>query len=230
MEHRQITVGDASLYLIEAGDPAAPPVLFLHGWPQDASSWAPVLELAAPTHHAIAVDLPGIGRSTGATDGTKRAVAEVVRLLVEQLGLRRLTLVGHDAGGMVAYAYLRRFYDLGHAVIMDTVVPGVAPWEDVLRAAAVAAYRGPALKAGFDLYRALPRDAADNELSAADGPAPTPLLYLRGEHEPGDLDAYLKGFAAAGVTDVEAAVVPGAGRFAPTENPRAVWELISGRQ
>ena len=58
MKHRQVTVGDASLHVIEAGDPAAPPVLFLHGWPQSALSWAPVLELAAETHYALAVDLP----------------------------------------------------------------------------------------------------------------------------------------------------------------------------
>ncbi|GAA0796009.1 alpha/beta fold hydrolase [Spirilliplanes yamanashiensis] len=273
MKHRQVTVGDASLHVIEAGDPAAPPVLFLHGWPQSAQSWAPVLELAAETHHALAVDLPGIGGSTGATDGSKRAVAEVVRLLIERLGLRRPLLAGHDLGGMVVYAYLRRYHDLGRAVIMNTVLPGVAPWDEVLRnpylwhfalhavpdlpeqlvtgrerpyfdhffdvlspdpaaigeaerAAAVAAYRGPALRAGFDLYRALTWDAADNELCAQDGPAPTPVLYVRGEHEPGDPDAYVKGLADAGVTDVECAVVPGAGHFAPTENPRAVWDLV----
>src|SRR3954470_16535569 len=101
MMHHQITVRDASLHLIEAGDAAAPPVLFLHGWPQQAGSWEPVLRLAARTHHALAIALPGVGRSTGATDGSKRAVAGVVRLLAEQLGLRGLTLVGHDLGGMV---------------------------------------------------------------------------------------------------------------------------------
>jgi pimeloyl-ACP methyl ester carboxylesterase len=271
---RQIAVGDASLHVLEAGDPAAPPVLFLHGWPQSARSWEPVMREAAGSSYAIAVDLPGIGGSTGATDGSKRAVAEVVRLLVDRLRLRRLTLVGHDAGGMVAYAYLRRYHDLGRAVIMDTVVPGVPPWGEVLRnpqlwhfalhavphlpellvrdrerayfdhffdvltpdparigpderAAAAAAYRGASLTAGFDLYRALERDAADNELCAEDGPAPTPLLYLRGERSGGDLDAYVKGFDGAGVTDVRGAVVPGAGHFTLTEAPAAVWAAIS---
>jgi pimeloyl-ACP methyl ester carboxylesterase len=44
-----------------------------------------------------------------------------------------VTLVGHDIGGMVAYAHLRAYQDLARAVIMDIVVPGVAPWEEFLR-------------------------------------------------------------------------------------------------
>lgn len=49
------------------------------------------------------------------------------------MGLTGVTLVGHDVGGMVAYAYLRAHQDLARAVIMDIVVPGVAPWEEFLR-------------------------------------------------------------------------------------------------
>src|SRR6202000_3282971 len=43
-----------------------------------------------------------------------------------------LTLVGHDVGGMVAYAYLRQYADAARIVIMDTVIPGVDPWSEVL--------------------------------------------------------------------------------------------------
>ena len=44
-----------------------------------------------------------------------------------------MTLVGHDIGGMVVYAYLRAYQDLARAVIMDVPVPGVAPWEEFVR-------------------------------------------------------------------------------------------------
>ncbi|MGI9158092.1 MAG: alpha/beta fold hydrolase [Marmoricola sp.] len=75
----------------------------------------------------------GIGRSTGeATDGSTEAIAAVVHDLLGELALENVTLVGHDMGGMTAYSYLRRFEDAPRTVIMDTVVPGVAPWDQVL--------------------------------------------------------------------------------------------------
>ena len=92
------------------------------------------MALAAREVRAVAIDLPGIGGSTDdATDGSKRQLAEVVRRLIAALELDHPTIVGHDAGGMVAYAYLRSFTDLDRVVIMDTVIPGVDPWDDVLR-------------------------------------------------------------------------------------------------
>src|SRR6185369_5335209 len=41
--------------------------------------------------------------------------------------------VGQDVGGMIAYAYLRTFSNVDRAVIMNTVIPGVSPWNEVLR-------------------------------------------------------------------------------------------------
>jgi pimeloyl-ACP methyl ester carboxylesterase len=32
--HRQVTAGDAQVHVVEVGDPAARPVVFLHGWPE----------------------------------------------------------------------------------------------------------------------------------------------------------------------------------------------------
>lgn len=52
--------------------------------------------------------------------------------MAEALGLEGFTLVGHDVRGMVAYAYLREYDDAKRAVVVDTVVPGVDPWDQVL--------------------------------------------------------------------------------------------------
>ncbi len=92
------------------------------------------MEAAAGTARVIAIDLPGIGESTGAVDGgSKRLIARAVHELVRTLGLTDFTLVGHDAGGMVAYSYLRQYSDVARVVIMNTVIPGVDPWSEVLR-------------------------------------------------------------------------------------------------
>lgn len=57
--------------------------------------------------------------------------------------------------------------------------------------------------------------------------ASTRLLYLRGEHEPGDITAYVDGLRSAGVSQVEHALVPGGGHFSPEDAPHEVWRLIS---
>jgi pimeloyl-ACP methyl ester carboxylesterase len=132
--HRQVTVASASLHVVETGDPEAVPFLFLHGWPESWHSWRHIMAVASQRVRAIAIDLPGVGGSTGdPTDGSKRRLAAAVHDLVEAEGLRNLTLVGQDVGGMVTYAYARMFSDLARSVIMDVVIPGIDPWEEVLR-------------------------------------------------------------------------------------------------
>jgi pimeloyl-ACP methyl ester carboxylesterase len=277
LRHAHLNVGDCRLHVVEAGDPQGRPYLFLHGWPESWRTWRDVMTLAAPEVRAIAIDLPGVGESTGAVDGGgKRAVAARVHKLIQALGLTGVTLVGHDAGGMVAYAYLRQYPEIARVVIMNTVIPGVEPWTDVLRnpyiwhfglhnvpalpetlvrgrqaayfdyfydvlsvdplkitpesrAAHAAAYGSDAsLTAGFDLYRAFGQDARDNAAFAAAGAVRTPLLYLRGDSEGGDIATYAAGFRKAGIENLTTALVPDAGHFAQEEAPAEVWRLICG--
>ena len=131
--HRQVTVAGSSLHVVATGDPEAAPFLFLHGWPESWHSWRQIMAVASRQVRAIAIDLPGIGESTGdPTDGSKRQLAAVVHSLVETMGLRNLILVGQDVGGMVTYACLRTFQKVRRSVIMDVVIPGIDPWEQVL--------------------------------------------------------------------------------------------------
>lgn len=271
--HADVPLADGTLHVVESGDPAASAVLFLHGWPESWQTWQQVMRLAATEARAVAVDLPGVGGSTAtAPDGRKSAIAARIGELIDVLGLADVTLVGHDVGGMVAYACLRRRPEPARVVIMDTVVPGLGPWQEVLanphiwhfalhsvpelpetlvrgrqaayfdyfydvlsqdpskltaesRAAHVAAYRADgALSTGFGWYRGFERDAEENAAETA--PVATPLLYLRGEAEGGDLDAYAAGFRAVGLSDVRSASVAGAGHFAPEEAPAEVWRLV----
>ena len=131
--HSQIPVGGSSLHVVEAGDPAGPPVLLVHGWPQTWYSWRQVMTVGAGDAHLIALDLPGIGESSGeATNGSNQHLADTVHQLVDTMGLENLTLVGHDAGALVVYAYLRT-YALHRAVLMDAPIPGVDPWDELMR-------------------------------------------------------------------------------------------------
>lgn len=90
----------------------------------------------------------------------------------------------------------------------------------------VAAYSTPtALKAGFDWYRGFTEDAAQN--AAACSPIRVPLLYLRGDREPGDIGSYAEGLRAAGVEALSTGLIEDSGHFTPEEQPEAVWDHIA---
>jgi pimeloyl-ACP methyl ester carboxylesterase len=132
-ESRIVRLDTAAIHVVESGSAANPVVIFLHGWPQSARAFEFIMREASDSIHAIAIDLPGIGQSTGSDGGDKRSIALKVRTLIRRLGLKRVTLVGHDVGGQVVFSYLTNFVDeLEQAVIMDVVVPGIAPWDDVV--------------------------------------------------------------------------------------------------
>jgi pimeloyl-ACP methyl ester carboxylesterase len=133
VRHHHVTVGEHRVHVAETGDPDGPAFLFLHGWPQSWRAWDSVLALTGEQGRALAIDLPGVGESTGPSDGTTADLARIVHEVAVALGLRRLTLVGHDIGAMVAYSYLRRYHDVERVVIMDIVLPGVDPWAEFLR-------------------------------------------------------------------------------------------------
>jgi pimeloyl-ACP methyl ester carboxylesterase len=64
----------------------------------------------------------------------KRTQAADVRAVLTHLGLEGAVIVGHDLGTMVAYAYAARYPDTTEKlVVMDAPVPGIPPWDDIVR-------------------------------------------------------------------------------------------------
>ncbi len=139
LRHRQVQSGDASIHVVEGGSPDQPAVLFVHGWPESWAAFEQTMLFMSDKAHVMAIDLPGIGGSTPpAASGDKRTLARAVRGVIAALGLQRVTLVGHDVGGQIVYAFLHAFpNELHRAVIMNVAVPGVAPWSDIKRNPAI---------------------------------------------------------------------------------------------
>lgn len=64
----------------------------------------------------------------------KRNQAADMRALLDRLGVGKADIVGHDIGTMVAYAYAARYPEqTTRLVVMDAPVPGVPPWDDIVR-------------------------------------------------------------------------------------------------
>ena len=124
-------VNGATLHYVRGG--AGPAVVLLHGFPEDWHAYHRIMPLLTTQFTVVAVDLRGLGGSIPTEDGYDAAnMAEDVHQLAEHLHLEHVYVVGHDIGGMVAYAFARRYPETSRGVMMlDTPLPGLGPWDAV---------------------------------------------------------------------------------------------------
>ena len=109
------------------------PVVLLHGYAQTSHMWNPLVPLLASNHTVIVPDLRGAGGSGKPDSGyDKKNMAVDIHELVTSLGFKRASVVGHDIGLMVAYAYAAQYpQDTDRLVLMDAFLPGVGDWKNV---------------------------------------------------------------------------------------------------
>jgi len=96
-------------HVTEAGPVDGVPVLALHGWPQHHYAWRDLLADPPAGLRIIAPDLPGYGWS-GAPPHRweKEEVVSDVLALLDELGVGRMVLVGHDWGGWIGHLLVLR--------------------------------------------------------------------------------------------------------------------------
>jgi pimeloyl-ACP methyl ester carboxylesterase len=116
-----------------------PAVVLLHGFGDTGDMWAPMAAALARDHRVVVPDLRGMGLSSHPADGyDKRTQAADIRSVLTQLGIDHVAVVGHDIGATVAYAYAARYRDkTDRLVVMDAPVPGIAPWDEIVRSPAL---------------------------------------------------------------------------------------------
>src|SRR5262245_39119744 len=118
------------LHYLTAGK--GPPVILLHGYAQTGHMWRPLMARLAASRTVIAPDLRGFGQSSTPADGyTKAALARDIHALARHLGHQRVSVVGHDIGLMVAYAYAAQYpREVDRIALMDAFLPGVGHWQN----------------------------------------------------------------------------------------------------
>jgi pimeloyl-ACP methyl ester carboxylesterase len=126
------------LHYLQAGNGShatddATPVLLLHGYAETSHMWQPLMAQLGEQHVVIAPDLPGAGNSEIPASGyDKKTLAQDIHAMVQALGYRKVKLVGHDIGLMVAYAYAAQYPDEVESItLMDAFLPGVGDWQKV---------------------------------------------------------------------------------------------------
>jgi len=104
-----------------------PPVVFSHGWPLSADAWdAQMFFLASHGFRCIAHDRRGHGRSGQPWDGNDmNTYADDLATLVEELGLKKVTHIGHSTGGGEVARYIGRHGTkrVARAVLISAVPP-----------------------------------------------------------------------------------------------------------
>jgi len=109
------------------------PVVLLHGYAETSHMWLPIMPPLATNHTVIVPDLRGAGDSSKPDSGyDKKNMAVDIHDLATALGFNRVSIVGHDIGLMVAYAYAAQFPQATERVVlMDAFLPGVGDWKNV---------------------------------------------------------------------------------------------------
>lgn len=112
-----------------------PAVVLLHGFGDTGDMWAPLAADLARDHTVVVPDLRGMGLSSIPQSGyDKKTQAADIRGVLSVLKIEHSVVVGHDIGTMVAFAYASRYPErTDRLVVMDAPVPGIPPWNDIVR-------------------------------------------------------------------------------------------------
>jgi pimeloyl-ACP methyl ester carboxylesterase len=109
------------IHYAECGDHEAPVVLLLHQSPRSWTEYRAVLPLIGAHYRAIAMDTVGFGDSAaGDTPASIEQWARVACELLDELHVRRVDVVGHHTGGVIAVELAAAFPDRVRGLVLSS--------------------------------------------------------------------------------------------------------------
>ncbi|OBI45934.1 epoxide hydrolase [Mycobacterium kyorinense] len=111
VEHRFVDLADGvTIHVADAGPADGPPVMLVHGFPQNWWEWhAMIGPLAADGYRVLCPDLRGAGWSSAPRSRYyKSEMADDLAAVLDRLGVGPVKLVAHDWGGPVAFIMMLR--------------------------------------------------------------------------------------------------------------------------
>ena len=130
---QEIATNGTVLHVRSGG--SGPAVVLLHGYGETGDMWAPLAADLARDHTVVVPDLRGMGLSATAVTGfDKKNQGRDIAGVLDALKLGKVAVVAHDIGNMVGYAFVAEDpARVTRFVLMDAPVPGVGPWEEILK-------------------------------------------------------------------------------------------------
>lgn len=134
---QEVATNGAKIHVRVGG--AGPAVVLLHGYGESGDMWAPLAADLARDHIVVVPDLRGIGLSSYPPGGyDKKTQAGDVAGVLDALKIEAADLVTHDIGNMVGYAFAAQHPTrVTRLVLMDAPLPGVGPWDEIVRSKAL---------------------------------------------------------------------------------------------
>ena len=117
-----LKTADHETHYLEWGDPANPRVmLLLHGFRGHAHWWDFVAPWFAAAYRVIAIDFCGMGDSSSRPEYSRASFVAEVRAMLDHIGPKAVTLVGHSFGGRIAVFVAHQYPKLlERAIVIDT--------------------------------------------------------------------------------------------------------------
>jgi haloacetate dehalogenase len=213
-ETAEIQTGETRIFVRRSG--SGSPILLLHGFPQTHLMWRDVAPLLARRFTVVCADLRGYGRS-GCPASTpdhapyaKRAMAQDMVAVMEQLGFPRFSVAGHDRGGRVAYRLALDHPDRVDRLAVLDILPTATVWERADAKLALAYWPWSLLAQAEPLperlIAAAPDAVVDNALggwgspSAVFGPQ-VRAAYVEALRDPAHVHAICEEYRAAATLD-----------------------------
>jgi pimeloyl-ACP methyl ester carboxylesterase len=194
-----------------AGDPASPPVILLHGFPESHRTWRGIAPLLQDRFFLVMPDQRGFAGSDRPQEveayETDRVVDDIFAL-ADALGLESFALVGHDWGGAIAWAAALcgdpRLTRLGIVNAPHPVIFQKSLLEDPDQRAAsqyITAFRTPGFEQAVEAmgYDAFFAKTFGGHVDLAQIPEAEKQQYLADWSQPGGLTAMLNWYRAAKV-------------------------------
>ncbi|MBU1374472.1 MAG: alpha/beta hydrolase [Alphaproteobacteria bacterium] len=130
---REIASNGTTIHVRVGGK--GPAVLLLHGYGETGDMWVAMAADLARDHTVVVPDLRGMGLSAKPATGYSKVLqAADMAGVLDTLKIQKADVVAHDIGNMVAYALSARYPGrVTRLVLIDAPVPGIGPWEEVLK-------------------------------------------------------------------------------------------------
>lgn len=120
-------INNINLHYVSEGEGGL--ILFLHGFPEFWYAWRGQIEELGKSYHAVAPDMRGYNLSDKPDDiseYTIKKLVEDIRALIEHLGYDTCYLIGHDWGGIVAWAFSLTYPEyLDKLIIINSPYPAI---------------------------------------------------------------------------------------------------------